>query len=73
MARSSRFLQRGSCGSNHYLLQRQLPPMGNASNLHLHIGVGDSFSPAHGISASYHSLVRSLYIVVIFETIDLSF
>jgi len=72
MGRSSGFSQGGSYGSNRHLLQQQ-QPTGNASDLHLHAGVGDSFSPARGVSASYHSPVRSLYIVVILEAADLSF
>ena len=55
MGRSTGFSQGGSYGSNRHLLQQQ-QPAGNASDLHLHGGVGDSFSPAR-VSASYHSQV----------------
>jgi len=67
MGRSSGFSQGGSYGSNRHLLQQQQQqqqPTGNASDLHLHAGVGDSFSPARGGSASYHSPVRSFYFVL---------
>lgn len=57
MGRSTGFSQGGSYGSNRHLLQQQ--PAGNVSDLHLHGGVGDSFSPAR-VSASYHSQVRFL-------------
>lgn len=51
MGRSSGFSQGGSYGSNRHLLQQQ-QSTGSASDLHLH---GDSYSPARGVSASYHS------------------